>query len=190
MVWGCFSWFGQRLHHTMTFQMILCFQLCGNRLGKACSCFSMTMPPCTTRGPYRNGLLSSVSKNLTGLHRALTSTPSNTFGINWNADGEPGLIAQHQCLTSLMLLWLNGSKSQQQCSNIQWKAFPEQWRPLQQQRGDQLHINAHDFGMRCSTIDLVKSKSNVICHMRQIQQVQTVKCYLQALKLLILFSLL
>jgi hypothetical protein len=30
---------------------------------------------------------------LTDLHRALTSTPSNTFGINWNADCEPGLIA-------------------------------------------------------------------------------------------------
>ena len=42
--------------------------------------------------------------NLIGLHRALTSTPSNTFGMNWNADCEPGLIAQHQCLTSLMLV--------------------------------------------------------------------------------------
>jgi hypothetical protein len=28
-------------------------------------------------------------KNLTGLHRALTSTPSNTFGMNWNADCIP-----------------------------------------------------------------------------------------------------
>jgi hypothetical protein len=37
------------------------------------------------------------------------ATPSNTFGINWNADCEPGLIAQHQCPTSLILLWLNGS---------------------------------------------------------------------------------
>ena len=43
-------------------------------------------------------------KNLTGLHRALTSTPSNTFGMNWNTNLEPGLIAQHQCLTSLMLV--------------------------------------------------------------------------------------
>ena len=31
-------------------------------------------------------------RNLTGLHRALTSTPSNTFGMNWNAACEPGLI--------------------------------------------------------------------------------------------------
>ena len=30
--------------------------------------------------------------------------PSNTFGMNWNADSEPGLIAQHQCPTSLMLV--------------------------------------------------------------------------------------
>ena len=31
---------------------------------------------------------------------------------------ESGLITQYQCPTSLMLLWLNGSKSPQQCSNI------------------------------------------------------------------------
>ena len=43
-------------------------------------------------------------KNLTGLHIALTSTPSITFGMNWNTDCEPGLIAQHQYPTSLMLL--------------------------------------------------------------------------------------
>ena len=27
--------------------------------------------------------------------------------MNSNADCEPGLVAQHQCLTSLLLLWLN-----------------------------------------------------------------------------------
>lgn len=31
----------------------------------------------------------------------------------WNTDCEPELITQHQCWTSLMLLWLNGNKSQQ-----------------------------------------------------------------------------
>ena len=51
----------------------------------------MTMPLCTKRGPYRNVLLRSVWKNLTGLHRALISTPSNIIGMNWNADCEPGL---------------------------------------------------------------------------------------------------
>jgi hypothetical protein len=54
------------------------------------------MALCRKWGPYRNGLLRLVWKNLTGLHRALTSTPSNTFGMSWNADWEPGLIAQHQ----------------------------------------------------------------------------------------------
>ena len=52
----------------------------------------MTIPPCPKRDPYRNGLLRLVWKNLTGLHRGLTSTPSNTFGMNWNTDCEPGLI--------------------------------------------------------------------------------------------------
>jgi hypothetical protein len=66
----------------------------------------------------QNGLSESVSKNLTGLHRTLSSTPSNTFGMNWNADCEPGVIAKHQCPTSLMLSWLNGSEFPQQCSNI------------------------------------------------------------------------
>uniref|UniRef100_A0AAZ3SH37 Transposable element Tc1 transposase n=1 Tax=Oncorhynchus tshawytscha TaxID=74940 RepID=A0AAZ3SH37_ONCTS len=32
-----------------------------------------------------------------------TSTTSKTLGMNWNTDCEPGLIAQHQCPTSLML---------------------------------------------------------------------------------------
>jgi hypothetical protein len=105
------------LQHTMTFERILCFQLCGNSLGVALSCFNMTMPLCTKQGPYRNGLSRSVWKNLTGLERALTSTTSNTFGMNWNANFEPGLIAQHQCPTSLMLLWLNGSKFLQKCSS-------------------------------------------------------------------------
>jgi hypothetical protein len=40
--------------------------------------------------------------------QALTSTP-NTFVMNWNTKCEPGLNAQHQCPTSLMLLWLNES---------------------------------------------------------------------------------
>ena len=97
------------LQHTITFQTILCFQLCGNSLGKALDSFSI--PRCTKRGPYRNSLLRSVWKNLTGLHRAQTSTPLNTFEMNWNADCEPCLIAQHQCPTSLMPLWLNGNNN-------------------------------------------------------------------------------
>jgi hypothetical protein len=36
-----------------------------------------------------------VWKNLTGLHRTLT------FGMNWNADCEPGLIALHQSVPNL-----------------------------------------------------------------------------------------
>uniref|UniRef100_A0A8K9XS52 Integral membrane protein 2 n=1 Tax=Oncorhynchus mykiss TaxID=8022 RepID=A0A8K9XS52_ONCMY len=49
-------------YSTMTFQGILCFQHCGNSLGKAFSCFSMTMPLCTKRSSYRNGL--SRSENV------------------------------------------------------------------------------------------------------------------------------
>ena len=96
--------------------------------------------------------------------------PTNTFGMNWNADCELDIIAQHLCPTSQMLLWLNGSKSLQQCSNIEWKAFPEEWRLFSQQRGDhinaqssKLYINAHDFGMRCWTSRCPHTFGHVVC---------------------------
>ncbi len=47
-----------------------------------------------------------------------TSAAHNTFGMNWNANFEPGLITHNQWLTSLMLWWLNGSKSLQSGSKI------------------------------------------------------------------------
>jgi hypothetical protein len=76
-----------------------------------------SVPPCTNQGPYRNGLLRLVWKNLTGTEH--WPLPHQTpLGPIVNADCEPGPIAQHQCSTSLMLLWLDGSKSPQQCSNI------------------------------------------------------------------------
>ena len=46
------------------------------------------------------------------------STDLNPIEHFWYAECEPGLIAKHQCPTSLMLLWLNGSQSLQQCSKI------------------------------------------------------------------------
>ncbi len=73
---------------------------------------------------------SLVWKTLTFLHRVLTSTQSNTYGMKC----EPDLITQNQRWTALMLLWLNGSKSQQPGPNIWWKVFPAEWRVLQQQK--------------------------------------------------------
>jgi hypothetical protein len=89
---------------------LFCFQLCDNSLGKALSCFSMTMP-CAQCEVHTEIICQDRCGRNRLACRALTSTPSKTFGMNWNADCEPGLIAQHQCLTSQMLLWLNGSRS-------------------------------------------------------------------------------
>ena len=113
MVYGSFSWFGlDPLVLVKGFFFVTAYNniidasvlLCDISLGKTLSCFSMTRSLCTKRGPYRNGLSRLVCQNLTCLHRVLTATPSNTFGMNWNADCEPGLIIQHQCSTSLMLM--------------------------------------------------------------------------------------
>lgn len=54
-------------------------------------CFNMIKSPCTQQ-PHkeRTGFPSFTWKNLTALPRALTSTPSNTCGTNWNTDCEPG----------------------------------------------------------------------------------------------------
>ena len=47
-----------------------------------------------------------VWKNFTGLHKALTSTPSNTFGMNWNSDYEPG---QTDLTNALVTEWVQVS---------------------------------------------------------------------------------
>lgn len=46
--------------------------------------------------------------------------PIHHFGMNLNC--KPSLT-HHQCWTSLILLWVNGSKSLQPCSNICWRVW-------------------------------------------------------------------
>ncbi len=125
-------------------QGMLCFQLCGNSLGKAVSipawlCFS-------AQSKVHNDMVNWMSltwKNLTGPDRTLTSTPSNTFGMNWNGDCEPGFLVQHHC----SIRWM-GKKIQLKNSKILWKAFPEKLK-LISAKGDELHINVYVFRMQC-----------------------------------------
>lgn len=52
--------------------------------------------------------------------------PSNTFRINWNADCEPGLIAQHQWHTSLSdskIRWKAWNQSSGSCSCCSFFSF-------------------------------------------------------------------
>ena len=107
--------------------------------------------PCTKRGPYRSGLLTSVWNNLTVLHRALTSTPLNTIGMNWNANCEPGLNR----LTSVpdLTIALVAEWKQVPAEMFQHlvESLPRRVEAVIAAKGDQLHINFHDFGLRCST---------------------------------------
>lgn len=90
--------------------------------------FELEMVPC-----IKKNVFPTVEwKNFKGLHSALTSTPSNTVGMNWDTDCEPGLITEHQWPTSQMLLGGNTCK----CG-----------KPYHKQ-----HISAFNFGMTCSTI--------------------------------------
>ncbi len=95
------------LQHTKTFWTMLCFQLCGNSLWKAFSISAWLWPSAQSK---IHGWMSLVWKNLSCSHRVLTSTPSNTFGMNWNKDCTSGLLIQHQCLNSQMLYWMNVQK--------------------------------------------------------------------------------
>lgn len=44
------------------------------------------------------------------LHRTMTSTPSNTFGMSWNTECAPDFLTWHDLPTLLMCLWLKGQK--------------------------------------------------------------------------------
>uniref|UniRef100_A0A0E9SY19 Uncharacterized protein n=1 Tax=Anguilla anguilla TaxID=7936 RepID=A0A0E9SY19_ANGAN len=62
----------------------------------------------------------SVWKNLTGLHKALTSTPSKTTGINCEPNCEPGPIAPSvpNLTNALLAEWKQISAAMFQHSNI------------------------------------------------------------------------
>lgn len=50
-----------------------------------------------------------------GVEELLTSTPSKSFGMNWNADYEPGLYHPTPEATSRAFMWPDGTKP---CSQV------------------------------------------------------------------------
>ncbi len=97
------------------------------------------------QGLLRHGWMSLVWKNSTGPHKALTLTPSNTFGMNWNGDCEPGFLVQ-QCLTSQMHYWMNAQKFQQKHLV---ESLPKRVEAVIAAKGDQLYVNVCVFRMQC-----------------------------------------
>ena len=103
----------------------------------------MTMPLCTKRGPIQKWF---VGIGVEGLDCPAQSPDLNTIEHLWD-ELERRLRARPNC-----------PKSVPDLTNAlvaEWKQVPaEMFQHLVEsvpRRGDQLHINAHDFGMRCST---------------------------------------
>ena len=96
MVWGCFSGFGFGPFASLTgnvnataYKDILdnyMLPTLWQQFGEGPCSSSVTKPLCTKQGPQRHGLTSVVWRNSICLHRALTSSPLNDFGMNWNVE--------------------------------------------------------------------------------------------------------
>lgn len=54
---------------------------------------------------HKEMVIAELGRITTVPHRALISTPPNTFGMSWNADSVPDIIPQHQCPNDLMAEW-------------------------------------------------------------------------------------
>lgn len=95
---------------------------------KALHCFNLTMPLCASQGLQKKMFFKFGMKDL--------DWPAQT--LNSNFRDEHGFVLQHQWLSSLMVSWLDGSKSL-----------------LPSRKLLKPHSNAHDFGVRQRDVNLM-----------------------------------
>ena len=109
------------------------------------------------------------------LDKTIRPMSFQTFHRQWSGYS---MILLHSLICQ-SLLNVKCTQCIQMYVDIQWKAFPEAWSLLQQQWGDQLHINAHDFGIRLSTSTCPHTFGHVVYPPStvDIQQVSWLKFY-------------
>lgn len=90
------------------------------------------------QGKVHKDELCFLWRNLTDLHRVLTSTRLITFVINWRGDCEHRAICSTLVTDLTCALLEESSKKSQKHSKTMWKALPEELRLLQLQR--KVHI--------------------------------------------------
>lgn len=95
--------------HLSFYAVVLQISFTGAK-GLAQTCSSMKMPMCTMWVLWRHGWPKLEWKNSSGVRRALTSTLFITLEMNWYSRA-PGVLAWHQCPTSLVFSWPKEQKA-------------------------------------------------------------------------------
>lgn len=114
------------------------------------TCYGMMRP-----APLRHGVFWLKWRKSNVLHRAC--------GMNWNTNFTSGLLIRLQCQTSCVLMakWVNPHGHAPKSS----ESLVRRVKAAVAAKGEQIHINAHGFGMRCSVLHILLAIYCIFIHL-------------------------